>query len=80
MTIQVFWRNVYGTQRLYPGCSAGEAFCAATGRKTLEPVDLTALAALGVDVEIVPDPRDNTEAALLSEMILNQPHFGGPAR
>tara|TARA_R110001583_G_scaffold35478_7_gene117978 strand:- start:632 stop:874 length:243 start_codon:yes stop_codon:yes gene_type:complete len=80
MTIQVFWRNVYGTQRLYPGCSAGEAFCAATGRKTLEPVDLTALNVLGVSYEIIPDPRDTTEAALLTAEFLNQPGLQGPTR
>ena len=80
MKVKVFWRNVYGTQRLYPGCSAGEAFCAATGRKTLEPVALTALSTLGVDVEIIPDPRDTTEAALLTAKFLNQPGLQGPAR
>jgi len=56
-TIQVFERNVYGRQSIYPTGIDGPIVAALTGRRTLTMADLRNLQHLGHEIEFVPDPE-----------------------
>jgi hypothetical protein len=56
-TIQVFERNVYGRQTIYPTGELGPYIQALTRRTTLDTRDLINLQNIGHEIEFVPDPE-----------------------
>lgn len=56
MTIEFYQRNVYGAIMLYPSGECADLVKQLTGKRTVSSADLSALAALGLEVEEVPDP------------------------
>lgn len=56
-TIQVFERNVYGRQSIYPTGELAPFIQALTGKITLDAQDLRNLQHLGHEIEFVPDPE-----------------------
>ena len=57
MNIQVFERNVYGRQNIYPTGELASFVQALTRRTTLDTRDLRNLQHLGHEIEFVPDPE-----------------------
>lgn len=56
-TIEVYSRNVYGKQLIYPANEEGHKLVALLHSKTFSPEDLSKLKALGYKVTQVIDPR-----------------------
>jgi hypothetical protein len=56
MPIQVYERNVYGRQTIYPVGPEAGLLTALTKKKTLDLADVRHLQDLGLEVEFVPDP------------------------
>jgi hypothetical protein len=57
MKLQLFERNVYGRQTIYPVGDAAKYLNVLTRRTTIDHRDLDALVELGVEIEWVKDPR-----------------------
>ena len=57
MKLQLFERNVYGRQTIYPVGDLAKPLEVLTRRKTIDHRDLDALVALGIEIEWMKDPR-----------------------
>jgi hypothetical protein len=57
MKLQLFERNVYGRQTIYPMGDAAKFLSVLTRRTTLDHRDLDALVELGFEIEWVKDPK-----------------------
>lgn len=57
MRLQLFERNVYGRQTIYPVGDLAKPLEVLTRRKTIDHRDLDALVALGIEIEWMKDPR-----------------------
>jgi hypothetical protein len=55
--LQIFERLNYGTPNIYPAGPLAEAVSGLTGRKTLQKGDILNLKMLGIEIEIIADPR-----------------------
>lgn len=55
--IQVFVRQVYGRQVIYPSCAKALLFATLIGARSLEHRHLQAIEALGYQIEQIPDPK-----------------------
>jgi hypothetical protein len=58
MTIQVFIKDVYVQEMIYPSCEKAKLFAAIAGTKTLTRDTLTLIKKLGYEVErVTPDVK-----------------------
>lgn len=57
MRLQLFERNVYGRQTIYPVGGMAKPLEVLTRRKTIDHRDLDALVDLGIEIEWVKDPQ-----------------------
>lgn len=57
MKIEVFTRNVYGSQMIYPSCDQAKRLAAFAGCRTFSALQLSLLREAGIQVDQVPDPR-----------------------
>ena len=57
MEVQIYFRVVYGFQKIYPANDAGRKFAALMGVKTFNRNQLEAIKGLGFDVVHVNDPK-----------------------
>ena len=55
--LQLFERNVYGRQTIYPVGDMAASLEVLTRRKTIDHRDLDALVDLGIEIEWVKDPK-----------------------
>jgi len=53
MKIQVFIKNVYGNQLIYPKCKIAKSFSDIAKTKTLSIENLKTIASIGYDVQLV---------------------------
>ena len=58
MKLELFERNVYGRQTIYPVGDATKYLSVLTRRTTLDHRDLDALEELGFEIEWVKDPQN----------------------
>lgn len=63
MKIEVFFRQVYGNQLIYPSCDKAKALAAFAGCRVFSPTQIALLRGIGVEVMPVPDPRTDGLAA-----------------
>jgi len=54
MKLEVYIKNVYGNEMIYPHCAQSQAFLKALGLKTFTPSAITAVKALGFELIVVP--------------------------
>lgn len=55
MTIQVYLKRVYGTDRFYPANTFSNLLCQMMGRKTFTKDELKSCQDIGIFVEIIPE-------------------------
>lgn len=51
-TIKVRIKNVYGNELVYPVCADAALLCSLTGQKTLSPMHLRQIKALGYEIAV----------------------------
>lgn len=54
ITVFVKFKNVYGTEKVYPDCPVSEVFAQLTKTKTLSDNDLANILKLGYKIEVKP--------------------------
>lgn len=55
--VEVFARNVYGKQAIYPLNRTAELLAELAGVKTFQPQHLRAIRELGLEIQQFPDPQ-----------------------
>jgi hypothetical protein len=64
MNIQVFIKNVYGNELIYPKCDISKAFSNIAKTKTLSIENLKTISSMGYDIQLV-DEFENIMKGLL---------------
>lgn len=54
MKIQVYIKNVYGNELIYPVCDKAQCFAKLKSQKTLTSYDISIIKQLGFEIEVVP--------------------------